>query len=216
MKKLICVISFFVFCLMGGSLMASPTYRLLVYGDSLSAGYGVGTENSFGTLLQKELKKKGYKNILVVNKSKSGETTAGGLVRLEKILKSVKPNGIILELGINDVFRGNSVQSIEMNLERMIKMCQSRGIDVLLAGMKAPPYAGEFYQKEFNKMYQTLATKYHLILYPFFMKGLVSLEDGVPVSKYTLNDKVHPNVKGISLIVNNMMPFVEKFLKNQN
>lgn len=212
MKKIYC----FVFCLSFIcsfiQLHASETYRLLIFGDSLSAGYGVGEKNSFASLLQQELYQKGYKNIKVVNKSKSGETTVGGLKRFPKILEQVKPNGVILELGINDVFQGKAVSSIEMNLEQMIKISQQKKIPVLLVGMKAPPYTGLFYQKSFDKMYQKLATKYHLIFYPFFMKGLIEIENGMPVSKYTLQDKIHPNTDGINLMVKNIMPFVEKFL----
>ena len=192
---------------------ATTNYRLLVFGDSLSAGYGVGEKNSFASILQKELIKKGYKNVRVINQSKSGETTSGGLSRLKKALDSVKPNGVLLELGINDVLRGSSISLIESNLERMIKMCQERDISVLLVGMKAPLYASILYQKEFNGLYEKLASKYHLMLYPFFMKGLIQIENGAPVSKYTLADKVHPNVHGIALMVKNIMPYIEKFLK---
>ena len=158
MKKLIYAILFlFVLSYTGVSFAETP-YRLLVYGDSLSAGYRVGKKNSFASILQKELRAKGYKNVIVINKSKSGETATGGLIRLKAVLETEKPNGVLLELGINDALRGNSVASIEKNLERMILLCQERGIYVLLAGMKAPPYTGILYQKEFKQMYEKLAS----------------------------------------------------------
>lgn len=213
MKKLIYALLFlFVLSYTGVSFAETP-YRLLVYGDSLSAGYRVGKKNSFASILQKELRAKGYKNVIVINKSKSGETTTGGLIRLKAVLEMEKPNGVLLELGINDALRGNSVASIEKNLERMILLCQERGIYVLLAGMKAPPYTGILYQKEFNQMYEKLASKYRLIFYPFFMKGLIELENQIPDLKYVLSDNVHPNNQGISLMVQNIMPYVEKFIK---
>ena len=213
MKKLIYAILFLFMLSYTGASFAETPYRLLVYGDSLSAGYRVGKKNSFASILQKELRAKGYKNVIVINKSKSGETTTGGLIRLKAVLETEKPNGVLLELGINDALRGNSVASIEKNLERMILLCQERGIYVLLAGMKAPPYTGILYQKEFNQMYEKLASKYRLIFYPFFMKGLIELENQIPDSKYVLSDNVHPNNQGISLMVQNIMPYVEKFIK---
>ena len=217
MKKIIAVVLFvFMFFMPFGPLHAEQEFRLLVFGDSLSAGYGVGKNNSFATLLQKELHKNGYKSVQVVNRSKSGETTMGGLIRLPLLLKEIRPNGVIIELGINDVFKGNSVSTIRLNLERMIKICQEHDVAVLLAGMKAPPYAGEFYQKEFNAMYEELAVKYNLVYYPFFMKGVIALEDGIPVAKYVLPDNIHPNVNGIMLMVKNMLPVVERFLKLNN
>ncbi len=213
MKKLLFVVLFLCLCGYSRVLFAADPYRLLIFGDSLSAGYGVGEQKSFASLLQIELHEKGYKNVKVINQSKSGETTSGALLRLNSVLNKVKPNGVLLELGINDVFQGNSILFIEKNLSRIIEICQQRGIFVLLAGMKAPPYAGIIYQRKFDQMYENLASKYNLILYPFFMKGLIKLENGMPISKYTLSDKVHPNIQGIGLIVQNIMPYVEKFLK---
>ena len=213
MKKLLFVVLFLCLCGYSTILFAADPYRLLIFGDSLSAGYGVGSKKSFASLLQIELHEKGYKNVKVINQSKSGETTSGALLRLDSVLQKVNPNGVLLELGINDVFQGNSVEFIEKNLSRIIEICQQRGIFVLLAGMKAPPYAGIIYQKKFDQMYANLALKYNLILYPFFMKGLIEIENGMPISKYTLADKVHPNSQGILLIVQNIMPYIEKFLK---
>ncbi len=193
---------------------ASNTYRLMVFGDSLSAGYGVGPQNSFASLLEKTLHQKGYPHVVVINKSKSGETTAGGLNRLPQALKSAQPDGVILELGINDVLKGLSINEAEENLSKMITLCRQNKVSVLLVGMQAPPYAGIVYQRRFNKMYDRLADKYDLMLYPFFMKGLITLESITQGgSEYLLSDNVHPNVQGIQLMVNNILPFIEKFLK---
>lgn len=196
---------------------APQTFKLMVFGDSLSAGYRVGDAKSFASQLQRELYKIGYHNVQIINQSQTGETTGGGLKRLPAVLDKVKPNGIILELGINDVLRGLSIGEAEHNLSKMIELCQSRGISVLLVGMKAPPYAGVIYQQRFDKMYSTLAKKYNLLLYPFFMKGLIEMESGIPqpTGNYMLGDKIHPNEQGIALMVKNILPYIGEFL-NRN
>ena len=145
----------------------------------------------------------------------SGETTRGGLKRLPDILSTTKPNAVILELGINDVFRGFGISTIEKNLSTMINMCKSKKIPVLLVGMKAPPYAEVSYQKQFNQLYGQLAKRYKLILYPFFMKGLIEVEYGNPMprTKYLLADKIHPNENGVRVMVNNFFPYMLRFLR---
>ena len=219
-KKVILGIVFVISCGWFGSAEAqlsaySPTFKLVVFGDSLSAGYNVPQNQSFASQLQSQLFKNGFYNIKVINHSRSGETTGGGLKRLPAILEKEKPNALILELGINDVFRGYSVTEAENNLAKMIQLCQKNNVSVLLVGMKAPPYASVIYQQKFGKMYETLAKKYNLLLYPFFMKGLIEMESGSVQSKgdYMLRDKIHPNTNGISLMVKNIMPFISEFLK---
>ncbi len=219
-KKVILGIVFVISCGMFGVAEAqhiaqSKTFKLVVFGDSLSAGYRLPQNQSFASQLQSQLFKNGYYNIKVINHSRSGETTGGGLKRLPAILEKEKPNGLILELGINDVFRGYSVTEAENNLSKMIEMCQENNVSVLLVGMQAPPYASIIYQQKFGKMYETLAQKYNLLLYPFFMKGLIAMENGSVQSKgdYMLGDKIHPNTNGVSLMVKNIMPYIGEFLK---
>jgi len=193
----------------------SQMFKIVVFGDSLSAGYQVPKNQSFAAQLQGRLFKTGLNNVIIVNHSRSGETTAGGLRRLPAVLEKENPNGLILELGINDVLRGLSVTEVQNNLSKMIELCQKKGVSVLLVGMKAPPYAGIMYQQRFDKMYSNLAKKYKLLLYPFFMKGLIEMENGAPQTKgnYMLGDNLHPNVQGISLMVQNIMPYISEFLK---
>ena len=219
-KKVILGIVFVLSCGMFGVAEAqhatqSKTFKLVVFGDSLSAGYRLPQNQSFASQLQSQLFKNGFYNIKVINHSRSGETTGGGLKRLPAILEKEKPNGLILELGINDVFRGYSVTEAENNLSKMIELCQKNDVSVLLVGMQAPPYASIIYQQKFGKMYETLAQKYNLLLYPFFMKGLIAMENGSVQSKgdYMLGDKIHPNTNGVSLMVKNIMPYVAEFLK---
>ncbi len=215
-KKMgIFLVGAFILCASVVTEAAPQTFKLMVFGDSLSAGYQVGAAKSFASQLQKALYKTGYYNVQIVNQSQTGETTAGGLRRLPSVLNKVKPSGIIIELGINDVLRGQSIGEAEQNLSKMIELCQSKGISVLLVGMKAPPYAGVIYQQRFDKMYSTLAKKYNLLLYPFFMKGLIEMESGIPqaTGNYMLGDKIHPNEQGIVLMVKNILPYIAEFLK---
>ena len=200
---------------MAQHLRTTGYFKLVVFGDSLSAGYKVEPQNSFVSKLQKALYNSGYHSVVVFNNSKSGETTAGGLRRLPGVLEKEKPNGIIIELGINDVFQGLGLGEAERNLQKMIELCQSKKVPVLLVGMKAPPYAGIIYQQKFDKMYVSLAKKYNILLYPFFMKGLIEMEsDSAKMnSNYILNDKIHPNPQGIDLMVKNILPYVAEFLK---
>lgn len=191
-------------------------YHLIIYGDSLSAGYKLPATDSFYGQLQEALNKKGYTTVQVINQSKSGETTAGGIRRLSAAFAQ-KPNAVILELGINDVLMGQSVSSIENNLRKIIQTFKDKNIPVLLVGMQAPPVAEPAYQQQFRKMYETLASEYHLLFYPFFMKDLFTIEMGQINPKPTLlmADNVHPTKEGINLIVQNILPDVIRLL-NQN
>jgi acyl-CoA thioesterase I len=181
-------------------LNAANAQKLVAFGDSLTAGYGLREEDSFPSVLSTRL------NMPVFNAGVSGDTTAQGLARLEWSLpQDVK--GVILELGANDALRGMPPQQAKDNLETMIKILQSKGIKVLLIGMKAPSNFGHDYAQEFEAIYPTLATKYHLKFYPFFLKGVM----GIP----TLNqkDRVHPTKEGIQIIVENILPMMKEFVK---
>ncbi len=214
-------LSLFICCLVGcvffvSSLRAQEieNYRLLIYGDSLSAGYKVSREDSFYEQLQEALISKGYKQVQVLSRSKSGETTSGGLRRLSQALQ-LKPNAVLLELGINDVFMGRSIDAIYKNLTEIIDTFKENNIAVFLIGMQAPPIAEPIYQKQFSDMYVRLAKENHLMLYPFFMRDLFEIKSGrvVPVSALIKNDNVHPTEEGIALMVKNILPDVISFLK---
>lgn len=188
-------------------------YRLAIYGDSLSAGYRLQPQDAFYTQLEKALQKRGY-NVNVLNVSRSGETTWGGVQRLPSLIGQ-KPNGVILELGINDAIRNVALASTEQNLETIITRLRENNIPVLLVGMKSVPTRIPTYQQNFEKMYQNLAQEYNLILYPFFMKGIIDtfLGQAVVPSANFLSDNMHPSAKGIQIMVENILPTVERFLK---
>jgi len=179
---------------------ADTPLRLLVLGDSLTSGYGLPAEDAFPERLEESLRKTGL-NITVINASVSGDTSAGGLSRLDWALND-HPHLVILELGANDALRGLPAQQTYKNLDVMIGRVVGKGIKVILAGMQAPRNLGPEYVEEFDRIYPTLADKHKLTLYPFFLEG-VALDP-------TLNqaDGLHPNAAGVSIIVQKILPYV--------
>lgn len=145
---------------------------LLVYGDSLSAGYGLSANEAWPTLLQNELSRLG-KKWQVVNASVSGETTAGGLTRLETTLARHQPKLVILELGANDGLRGLPIAEMEQNLAQMIKTIQASGARVHLVGMRMPPNYGLDYTKKFAETYAKLARQYRTGSTPFLLAPVI-------------------------------------------
>lgn len=181
----------------------SPT-EIVAFGDSLSAGFGVGPGESFPEQLQAALAAKGY-NVTVANAGVSGDTTTGGLARLDWSVPDTTQL-VILELGANDALRGIAPEISERNLDAMLKRLQARKIPTLLAGMVAPPNMGPDYAAAFNPIYAKLATTYGVPLYPFFLEG--SAGD----ASLTQADGMHPNPKGVAVIVERILPAVTKEL----
>lgn len=198
------------------SIPAWAEYTLAVFGDSLSAGYHLPQKDSFYAQLEKALQEKGY-DIRVLNASKSGETTAGGVRKVSALL-SRSPDGVILELGINDTFRSTPIATIKNNLKSLIETFQNHHIAVLLAGMKTTPNKSASYQQQFEEMYQDLAAEYSLELYPFFMDGVFDAPNPKkipPQNDKLLPDGIHPNARGVSIMVRGILPTVERFLMQQ-
>jgi acyl-CoA thioesterase-1 len=152
-------------------LSAHAAKNIMVFGDSLSAGYGLAIDKSWVHLLQQELKRtqSGYS---VVNASISGETTAGGKQRIARALKQFKPKIVIVELGANDGLRGTPIKSMEANLDYIIRKSHGAGAKVLLLGMKLPPNYGEAYTTQFADVYPRLADKHRILLLPFLLEGV--------------------------------------------
>ncbi len=181
---------------------SAEPYRIVGFGDSLMAGYGLNAGQSFPEKLEKALSDKGH-DVVISNAGVSGDTSSGGLARLDWSV----PDGtqlVILELGANDMLRGIGPDITEKNLDEAISRLKGRGIDVLLAGMLAAPNLGPDYQFAFDAIYPRLAEKHGVALYPFFL-------DGVAADRtFLLEDGMHPNAKGIDRIVERMLPDVEK------
>lgn len=165
----------------------AATNKILVYGDSLSAAYGIPRDSGWTTLLQKRLQSQQY-SFDVINASVSGETTSGGASRMTQTLTLHQPTIVILELGGNDGLRGLPIDDMKRNLANMIKASQASGAQVLLVGMKIPPNLGAAYTQAFEQTYQGLAKEYKLALVPFFLDGIAGnpsliQEDGIhPIS----------------------------------
>lgn len=178
---------------------------LVAFGDSLTAGYGLKASESFPAQLQMALEAKGYK-VTIVNAGVSGDTTADGLRRFDWAMQP-KPDGVILELGANDALRGIDPKVPGANLDKMLAALKSKGIDVLLTGMKAPNNWGPDYAKTFDAIYTDLAAKYGVTLYPFFLDG-VALDPA-----FSQPDGLHPTASGVAEVVKRIMPDVEALVQ---
>lgn len=186
---------------------SSDTVQIVGFGDSLMAGYQLAQTDGFTTQLQSALTEAGYK-VTVANAGVSGDTSSAGLARLDWSVPD-EAQLVILELGANDALRGISPELTEKNLDQMLARLQTRGIPVLLAGMIAPPNMGTEYATKFNPLYQKLADKYQVKLYPFFL-------DGVAADKsLLLEDGMHPNPQGVKIMVQNILPDVKAMLDQE-
>ncbi|MGO7332975.1 arylesterase [Rhizobium leguminosarum] len=181
------------------------TINLVGFGDSLMAGYQLPPGDGFPEKLQAALKAKGL-DVTIANAGVSGDTTTGGLARIDWSVPD-GTDGVILELGANDALRGIPPEESAKNLDQMIIRLKERGIAVLLAGIIAPPNMGADYAARFNPIYQKLSEKHGLPLYAFFLDG-VALEAGLK-----LDDGMHPNTKGVDVMVEKMEPAVTNFVE---
>ena len=184
-------------------LAAAPPRTILAFGDSLTVGYQLRPGEGFAPQLEKALRAKG-RDVTVINAGVSGDTTAQGKARIAWGLAGLKtkPDLVILELGANDMLRGQSPATAKANLDAIIKDFHKRGIRVLLAGMLAQPNLGAAYTKDFNALYPALAASNKVTLYPFFMDGVAA------VPGLQLADGLHPTPKGVIIIVNKMLPTI--------
>ena len=187
---------------------AADTVQIVGFGDSLMAGYQLAQTDGFTTQLQVALTEAGYK-ATVANAGVSGDTTSGGLARLDWSVPD-ETQLVILELGANDALRGISPELTEKNLDQMLARLQERGIPVLLAGMIAPPNMGADYAAQFNPIYQKLADKYQVRLYPFFLNGVAADKS------LLLEDGMHPSPQGVKVMVTNILPEVKAMLDQES
>ena len=181
---------------------------ILVFGDSLSAAYGIRPEQGWVTLLTQRLQTQGY-GYEVVNASVSGETSSGGLERLPRALQLHTPAIVILELGANDGLRGLPVAAMRANLARMVQLSQAAGARVLLVGIRMPPNYGPRYSEELAGVYPDLAQQYHLPLVPFLLQK-VALDPAL-----MQQDGLHPNVAAEPIVLDTLWPYLEPLLKNK-
>lgn len=188
--------------------LAKESLKIVAFGDSLTAGYGVTLEESYPSFLEKNLREKGF-DIEVINMGVSGETSFGAFDRYEFIAKQ-NPEIILLGMGANDMLRGMSVEDLTLNLEKIITFFQENNITVVLLGMKSVSSNGKEYAEKFNAVYPNLAKKYNLPLVPFFLEG-VALNPSLNTS-----DGIHPNKKGYEKVVEeNILPILLPVLQSK-
>ncbi|THF57121.1 arylesterase [Ollibium composti] len=200
-KHLLHALALLVLGLMPQSAGAGPL-QIVGFGDSLMAGYQLAPGDRFTDQLEKALRDKGF-DVSVANAGVSGDTTSGGLARLDWSV----PDGtalVILEFGGNDMLRGIDPALVDKNLDAMLARLKERDIPVLLAGMVAAPNLGHAYGEAFGTIYPRLAEKYGVPLYPFFLDGVAGN------SALQLEDAMHPNAAGVKRIVEGILPMVEK------
>lgn len=180
--------------------------KILIFGDSLSAAYGIPQNQGWVALLQQKLKqeKLPYE---VMNASISGETTSGGLTRIDATLAQSKPNIVILELGANDGLRGLPIATTRANLAAMLQKIQSSGAQILLLGMKMPPNYGTSYTAEFSAVYSTLAKSHKASLVPFMLENVAAKPALIQ------QDGLHPNALGQPIILENIWTHLKPLLK---
>lgn len=201
---------FYIFLLlMNGSLLLADKgqVNLLIYGDSISAGYGMDKDKQWSEELQKILTEAKI-NIEITNKSLSGETTGGGLSRLERVLDNSMPSYILIELGGNDALRGYPPAKIKNNIEQMINLSIKRGIKVFLMQIRILPNYGKRYQSSFESIYQDVAEENRIPLIPFMLNDIALNQD------LMLDDGIHPNAAAQPLIAQfiytNLLPLMSE------
>lgn len=202
--RLTTVLLLSVFTLQSSASADQPN-TLLVYGDSLSAAYGMAEEQGWVNLLRRRIRQQELP-WQVVNGSVSGETSSGGLARLPAMLESYEPDLVILELGGNDGLRGLPLTNLEANLLAMVKMIKASGADVLLAGIQIPPNYGPRYTEPFYQLFSDIAEQENLPLVPFLI-------DGIPQQPELMqSDGIHPRAEAQALIVDNVWPSLAPLL----
>lgn len=193
--------------LMSQAAVAAPVRTILAFGDSLTAGYQLGPQDGFAPQLQAALVKTG-RQVRVHNAGVSGDTSAQGRARLAWVLKGMKtkPDLAIVELGANDMLRGQPPATAKANLDAILTELKKQGVPVVLAGMLASPNLGPGYAREFNAIYPDLAKKHGTALYPFFMNGVLGGRG------LQLGDGIHPSKAGVAVIVRGILPTVTRAL----
>ncbi len=180
--------------------------KIVAFGDSLTAGLGVSTDEAYPAQLERHLQQAGF-DYTVINAGVSGETSAGGLRRVNWILKS-RPSIVILELGANDGLRGQPVQQTYENLHGIMTQLQNQGVQVILAGMKIPLNYGEDYTAEFSGMYERLAQEMKVPFIPFFLEGVAARPE------LNQGDGLHPTGKGYEIVVQNVWKILAPMLEH--
>lgn len=198
------IIKIITFCLVTINVHALD--KIVLFGDSLMAGYGLPQDKHIALILENDLKQAGY-SIEIINGSVSGSTTAGGLNRIEWTLSEPDIDLMILGLGANDMLRGISPEETKKNLKEIIKIAEKKNIKIILAGMLAPTTHGAVYKKKFDNIYPGLAKEYNLNLIPFLLEGIVLKPE------FNQDDGIHPNEKGTLILSKTLQKSIINLIK---
>jgi acyl-CoA thioesterase-1 len=178
---------------------------IVAFGDSLTAGLGVDAGRTYPALLGERLKREGY-DYRVINAGVSGDTTAGGLRRVDWALR-LKPEIVILELGVNDALRGQKLTAVRANLDQLLSRFQAAGARVLVAGMRLPPNYGDRYAEDFHRLYGDVARARNAPLMPFFLDTVGA------VAHLNQADGIHPTAEGYAIVVDRLWPYLVPLLR---
>jgi acyl-CoA thioesterase-1 len=208
MSRVIAILLCLSFTLSAAAVHAAPVGKpvILVYGDSISAGYGITVDQGWVNLLSIRLRQAGY-GLQVVNASVSGETTTGGLARLPRALAAHDPRYVIIELGANDGLRGLPLDTTRTNLDAMIALVAKQNRHVLVLGMRMPPNYGERYTQGYAAIYAELARLHHVALVPFLLEGVADR------AALMQADALHPNEHGQPILLDNVWPVLKPLLR---
>ena len=207
MKFIIRLFSILIITFCYIELAYSKTTKIIIFGDSLIAGYGLVVEDNFVNQLKLKTIESKIKDVTFFNSGVSGETSTGLLNRYKWVLED-NYDGVIILIGANDALRGIDPSITSQNIEKILSYLKEKQIPTMLIGMKAPNNLGEIYVNEFNAIYPKLSKKYDTAYYPFFLKDVAL--------KPSLNqrDMIHPNKKGVKIIVNNFFPYFLEFYES--
>ncbi len=206
LKRQLVVLSTIMLLLISSLASAST---LLIMGDSLSAAYNLRQQDGWVSLLEKQLSQSNPE-IKIVNASVSGETSQGGLSRFQPLLETHKPTWVILELGPNDALRGYPLNQTTINLETMVEQAEQANSTVLLIGNQIPQNYGKRYTQMFFNLYKDIANKYKIAYLPFMLQDVALRKD------LMLDDGLHPNKQGQKIVLNNILPYLEPLLLENN
>jgi len=198
-QSLFCLFLLFIISL---NTLAAKQITILLYGDSLMAGYGLSQNENLSSVLSSKFNL-GESKVQIINASVSGNTSSNGLARLDWSLED-KPNIVILCLGANDMLRGIDPKLTKQNLNNMIAKMVQNGSKVILAGMRSPESMGKIYQQKFDLIYQELAEEHDVIFMPFLLDGVALEKD------YLQSDYKHPNALGVNIMASNLYPYILK------
>lgn len=201
-----------VLALSGATALAQEQITIAALGDSLTQGYGLPEEEGFVPQLEAWLHENGHPGVDVINAGVSGDTTAGGLARIDWTL-SDEVDAVIVALGGNDVLRGIDPAASRANMDGILKAIGARGLPMLVAGMRAPGNYGPDYKRDFDAIFPELSEQYGAILYPFFLQGLGEAEDLSSAREVMQGDGIHPNAKGVAMIVADIGPEVARLVE---